>query len=191
MQRDRGLAGSDDRFVMALPESAIHTVAPRHIEALLARELGHHLGGPATSGLLAAWYALPGRIAARLGALAVRLLLGATKAAVGLALLAPTRAKKASVRALDRIAVWVAVIFFALPIIAALAVYVVPVAAASIAIVVATAYIDSMILRKKSVLVDRFAIELGYGSELTQLSAMGYSARGRPTGNPSSSRTGM
>ncbi|MDT9692491.1 M48 family metalloprotease [Streptomyces sp. P9(2023)] len=35
---------------------------PERLEAILAHELGHHLGGHAWAGLLGQWYALPGRL---------------------------------------------------------------------------------------------------------------------------------
>ncbi|WP_407560543.1 M48 family metalloprotease [Streptomyces sp. 184] len=45
---------------------AVHHLPPRHLAAVLAHELGHHVGGHSWSSLLGYWYALPGRLAWRL-----------------------------------------------------------------------------------------------------------------------------
>jgi Zn-dependent protease with chaperone function len=41
---------------------AINTLPPRQLQAVLAHELGHHRGGHPWAGLIASWYALPGRL---------------------------------------------------------------------------------------------------------------------------------
>ncbi|MBP2191360.1 hypothetical protein [Nocardia goodfellowii] len=172
VQRDRGVVAPGDRFVMTVPQSLVHGVSARHLEALLARELGYHLGGSASSALLVAWYSLPGRLAVRVGTLAIRLLLTATRASIQVALFARSGASKASVRAFDRVSIWIAVLFFVLPTIVVFAVYVVPAVAIGMALAIGIAYGDSKIRARRSALIDRFAIELGYGDELAQLSAM-------------------
>lgn len=48
---------------------------PKQLEAILAHELGHHLSGHPTVGILSWWYALPARGAAFLAGVAVRFIL--------------------------------------------------------------------------------------------------------------------
>jgi Zn-dependent protease with chaperone function len=54
--------------VVAVSRWALYTLPPQHLEAALAHELSHHLGGRAWLSLLSFWYSIPSRaglIAAR------------------------------------------------------------------------------------------------------------------------------
>lgn len=41
---------------------AVQSLPPHHLAAVLAHELGHHVGGHAWANLLSSWYSLPGRL---------------------------------------------------------------------------------------------------------------------------------
>lgn len=61
--------------VVAVTRWALYTLPPRHLEAALAHELSHHLGGRSWLSLLGFWYSIPARaglIAARAIARLVR-----------------------------------------------------------------------------------------------------------------------
>jgi Zn-dependent protease with chaperone function len=47
---------------IAVTRWAINVLTPRQLQAVLAHELGHHRGGHPLAGLVASWYALPGRL---------------------------------------------------------------------------------------------------------------------------------
>ncbi|WP_433193991.1 M48 family metalloprotease [Nocardia sp. CA-107356] len=51
--------------IVAVTRAALDRLPPQHLSAVLAHELGHHLGGHSWAALLTYWYALPGRMAAR------------------------------------------------------------------------------------------------------------------------------
>lgn len=51
--------------IVAVTSWAIHMLRPPHLAAVLAHELGHHLGGHAWASLLSYWYSLPARMAIR------------------------------------------------------------------------------------------------------------------------------
>lgn len=44
---------------VAVTEAAVQNLSPAQLEAVLAHELGHHLGGHAWASLLRYWYSLP------------------------------------------------------------------------------------------------------------------------------------
>jgi Zn-dependent protease with chaperone function len=46
---------------IAVTRWALNVLSPRQLQAVLAHELGHHRGGHPWAGLVAFWYALPGR----------------------------------------------------------------------------------------------------------------------------------
>jgi Zn-dependent protease with chaperone function len=48
---------------IAVTRWTLNTLTPRQLQAVLAHELGHHRGGHPWAGLVAFWYALPGRLA--------------------------------------------------------------------------------------------------------------------------------
>ncbi|WP_067452914.1 M48 family metalloprotease [Nocardia alba] len=76
--------------IVAVTRGAL-ILPPHQLEALLAHELGHHLGGHSWATLLTYWYALPGRLLVRVlhwstqlvFALAAGLTLGAAGGAMG------------------------------------------------------------------------------------------------------------
>jgi Zn-dependent protease with chaperone function len=47
--------------VVAVTRWALYTLPPSHLEAVLAHELAHHLGGRSWLGLLSFWYSIPAR----------------------------------------------------------------------------------------------------------------------------------
>jgi Zn-dependent protease with chaperone function len=49
--------------IIGLTRWALYTLPPSHLEAALAHELGHHLGGRDWIGLLGFWYSIPARCA--------------------------------------------------------------------------------------------------------------------------------
>ena len=51
--------------IVAVTRMALDRLAPPHLAAVLAHELGHHVGGHSWASLLAQWYSLPGRVAAQ------------------------------------------------------------------------------------------------------------------------------
>ncbi|MFF9012205.1 M48 family metalloprotease [Streptomyces sp. NPDC014870] len=51
---------------------SLHHLPPERLTAVLAHELGHHVGGHAWAGLLGLWYALPGRVARRVAGWVLR-----------------------------------------------------------------------------------------------------------------------
>lgn len=51
--------------IVAVTRTSLDHLPPQHLSAVLAHELGHHLGGHSWAALLTYWYALPGRGAAR------------------------------------------------------------------------------------------------------------------------------
>lgn len=51
--------------VVAVTRWALRSLPPQHLAALLAHELGHHIGGHSWAGLLAYWYSLPTRFVRR------------------------------------------------------------------------------------------------------------------------------
>jgi Zn-dependent protease with chaperone function len=57
--------------VVAVTQSALR-LSPRHLEAILAHELGHHLSGHAWVSLLGWYYSVPARLSVRLVALLLR-----------------------------------------------------------------------------------------------------------------------
>lgn len=48
--------------IVGVTRGAMSGLPPEHLAAILAHELGHHVGGHAWAGLLGAWYALPARV---------------------------------------------------------------------------------------------------------------------------------
>lgn len=52
--------------VVAVTRWALRNLPPQHLAALLAHELGHHIGGHAWAGLLTYWYSLPTRVMRRI-----------------------------------------------------------------------------------------------------------------------------
>ncbi|WP_425471783.1 M48 family metalloprotease [Streptomyces cadmiisoli] len=51
--------------IVGVTRFAVHQLPNGELAAVMAHELGHHVGGHAWSGLLGYWYALPGRLAWR------------------------------------------------------------------------------------------------------------------------------
>ncbi|WP_327145237.1 M48 family metalloprotease [Nocardia sp. NBC_01327] len=51
--------------IVAVTRIALDRLPPQHLSAVLAHELGHHLGGHSWAALLTYWYSLPGRVAVR------------------------------------------------------------------------------------------------------------------------------
>ncbi|WP_324611209.1 M48 family metalloprotease, partial [Streptomyces sp. WM4235] len=48
--------------IVSVTQKSLNTLPPEQLSAVLAHELGHHVGGHAWSGLLGVWYALPARV---------------------------------------------------------------------------------------------------------------------------------
>ncbi|MCY0919523.1 MULTISPECIES: M48 family metalloprotease [unclassified Streptomyces] len=48
--------------IVSVTQKSLNTLPPERLGAVLAHELGHHVGGHAWSGLLGVWYALPARV---------------------------------------------------------------------------------------------------------------------------------
>lgn len=67
-------AAASSGHIVTVTRAALQTMAPRELAAVLAHELGHHLGGHAWTLQLANWYALPFRALTELVVLFVRLL---------------------------------------------------------------------------------------------------------------------
>jgi Zn-dependent protease with chaperone function len=59
---------------VAVTRWTLTALTPRQLQAILARELGHHQGGHPWAGLLAFWYSLPGRFVAALSRRFLRLI---------------------------------------------------------------------------------------------------------------------
>ncbi|MBM7788029.1 M48 family metalloprotease [Tenggerimyces flavus] len=76
--------------LVLVTRAALQALPPRELAAVLAHELGHHLGGHVWAAALAYWYSLPCRILARLAVLFIRLVTVVT-AAILTGLLAFTR----------------------------------------------------------------------------------------------------
>lgn len=51
--------------VVAVTRWALRSLPPQHLAAVLAHELGHHIGGHSWAGLLTYWYSLPTRLVRR------------------------------------------------------------------------------------------------------------------------------
>ncbi|ATL69854.1 M48 family metalloprotease [Nocardia terpenica] len=51
--------------IVAVTRGSLDRLAPQHLSAVLAHELGHHLGGHAWAGMLSYWYSMPGRLFVR------------------------------------------------------------------------------------------------------------------------------
>ncbi|MGW7368972.1 M48 family metalloprotease [Streptomyces sp. NPDC054841] len=112
-------------------------LAPDKLAAVLAHELGHHLGGHAWAGLLGEWYALPGRIAMFLARVVLRIV-----AAVA--------------QVLPLLGCLVGLIFVAV-------VIAVAVSFPPLLIVLVTPYLLAWAGRTAELRADRTAAELGYG----------------------------
>ncbi|GAB3741601.1 M48 family metalloprotease [Microlunatus parietis] len=66
-------ASAASGHIVTVTRAAVQVMPPRELAAVLAHELGHHLGGHPWAGLLAHWYSLPFRALTRLIVLFVRL----------------------------------------------------------------------------------------------------------------------
>jgi Zn-dependent protease with chaperone function len=76
-------ASATSGHIVTVTSGALQSMSPRQLAAVLAHELGHHLGGHAWMGALTYWYCLPARLVVRvLSALAhlFTLLIGAVAA---------------------------------------------------------------------------------------------------------------
>jgi Zn-dependent protease with chaperone function len=60
--------------IVAVTRRSLNSLSPRHLEAVLAHELGHHLQGHAWASLLTYWYSLPGRLAYAVAGFVARML---------------------------------------------------------------------------------------------------------------------
>ncbi|WP_344216541.1 M48 family metalloprotease [Kribbella sancticallisti] len=148
---------------VAVTRWSLYTLPPSHLEAVLAHELAHHLGGRSWLRLLGFWYSLPAR-----GALAVmRLLLKLIKAVpvlgcliVGFFLVA-------------YLGVIVAMLMFNESLLTPL-LYFTPLLAAPIL---------AWLSRWNEQNADRTAAELGYGPKLVEV-FYGWQVRGQDAGRP-------
>ncbi|MER5641659.1 M48 family metalloprotease [Kitasatospora sp. NPDC002227] len=80
-ERDELNATAAAGHIVAVTSHALEKLPNSQLAAVLAHELGHHVGGHPWAGLLADWYALPARTVGRWIALGVRKLLGSGEAA--------------------------------------------------------------------------------------------------------------
>lgn len=65
--------------IVAVTRGSLRDQPPHHLAAVLAHELGHHLGGHARASLLSAWYAIPGRLVLHVVRVIVRVALAVAK----------------------------------------------------------------------------------------------------------------
>ncbi|GAA2260272.1 M48 family metalloprotease [Actinomadura luteofluorescens] len=129
--------------IVAITDWTLRTQQPRSLAAILAHELGHHMGGHAWSTLVVLWYSLPGRVAVR-----------ATRAVVRFAL--------HMIRAFSALG-WslaiVVLIFIGFGLV---------LAAPYLVLLPALPYAAAYASRAAELRADRFAARLGYGEDLLQ-----------------------
>lgn len=131
---------------VSVTSGAMRQVPPRALTAILAHELGHHVGGHAWATTLVYWYAIPGRIALWLLGLLVSIALGIGRAIAHLGLVG-------AALSLVIVVLVLIVAVYALPVVALLYV---------LSLVTAVAH------RQGELKADRFAVELGFGPALLE-----------------------
>jgi Zn-dependent protease with chaperone function len=144
IENSRALNASAAGGHIVVVTAAALGLPPEHLEAVLAHELGHHLGGHAFVGLLHAWFGLPLRIV-------TRVVNGLTRVvSIILAIFRPfsiiiygLSLMVAVVMACFALVVWV---FLAIPVM-----------------------VSTVIGRRSELRADRTAVQLGYGWELLAL----------------------
>jgi Zn-dependent protease with chaperone function len=119
------------------------SLAPRQLEAILAHELGHHLGGHAMIGLLHAWYSWPLRLLVRLCAIVARV------ASMVMMVVRPF----SSILAL---------ILLPLALLSCVGSLLVPLVALPVTV-------SHVVMRRSELRADGTAVRLGYGAELLDL----------------------
>jgi Zn-dependent protease with chaperone function len=129
------------------------TLPTRHLEAVLAHELGHHLGGHAMIGLLHAWYSWPLRLLVRLSMWIGR------GASVAMAIVRP-------------FAPMLALAILPLAFVSCLGSLLVPLIALPV-------WLSTIVMRRSELRADGTAVRLGYGPELLWL-CRGWAAREQP-----------
>jgi Zn-dependent protease with chaperone function len=136
---------------------------PRYLEAILAHELGHHIGGHAAIGLLHTWYSWPLRMVVRLAMWIGRL------ASVAMAVTRP-------------FIPLLALVLLPLVLISCAGTLLVPLIALPVTV-------STVVMRRSELRADGTAVRLGYGPELLALYRQ-WAAREQPRGGVwSSTRT--
>ncbi|MDT0300961.1 M48 family metalloprotease [Streptomonospora wellingtoniae] len=134
---------------------ALAELAPAHLEAVLAHELGHHLGGHPWARILVYWYSLPTRAVLRLAGLITRLLTRLYSLTIGAMLI--SRSRNTGTAAFVGCALLLVPAFCVLPFLLPL----VP--------LVVAAPVDAWFSRRGELYADRVAADLGYGPHLADL----------------------
>ncbi|MDX2808840.1 M48 family metalloprotease [Streptomyces scabiei] len=70
--------------IVGVTRGAMRNLPPQHLAAVLAHELGHHVGGHAWAGLLGHWYAVPARLVMSALRLVIRVLARISEILAGL-----------------------------------------------------------------------------------------------------------
>ncbi|MER6158740.1 M48 family metalloprotease [Streptomyces sp. NPDC001868] len=70
--------------IVGVTRGAMRNLPPQHLAAVLAHELGHHVGGHAWAGLLGHWYALPARLVMSALRLVIRVIAAISEFLAGL-----------------------------------------------------------------------------------------------------------
>jgi Zn-dependent protease with chaperone function len=128
---------------------------PRYLEAILAHELGHHIGGHAAIGLLHTWYSFPMRTVVRLASWVGRL------ASIAMALTRP-------------FIPLLALVLLPLLLVSCVGSLLVPLVALPVTVSI-------VVMRRSELRADGTAVRLGYGPELLAL-YRGWAARELPRG---------
>jgi Zn-dependent protease with chaperone function len=126
---------------------------PRQLEAILAHELGHHLGGHAMIGLLHTWYSWPLRTLVRVCGAVARM------ASLAMAIVRP-------------ISALLALALLPLALVSCAGSLLVPLVAIPVTL-------STIVMRRSELRADGTAVRLGYGPELLAL-YRGWAARERP-----------
>lgn len=169
--------------IVAITSAALR-LGPRELEAILAHELGHHLGGDQRARMLSYWYALPLTLLWRLlRRITWRLAVFVAQAAhivgaVGVLGLVGVR------KPMDTIAFAVAVvsrIAILLAVAGAAVVHFGAVVAVPLAAILLEPFAERAQRRRGELDADRTAVDLGYGSEMRAVLDL-WSRRGEPAG---------
>ncbi|MGW1670288.1 M48 family metalloprotease [Streptomyces sp. NPDC002324] len=126
--------------IVGVTRGAMRNLPPQHLAAVLAHELGHHVGGHAWAGLLGHWYAVPARLVMSALRLVIRVIAAISEILAGLFVLF--------------LGVLAIALLFTFP--AALALYAVP-------------FLLAWSGRQSELRADRFAGLIGYGPLLVSV----------------------
>lgn len=153
--------------IVTVTRQALDSMRPNQLAAVLAHELGHHIGGHSWANLLTHWYALPARLFTRVLRVVIRVAVLALQTVVAVASRAPLLVKIA-VRVVVLSVIPLTVFFIVSFVILSVGDgdYWVP---ALVVALLASPLLLAWLARRSEFRADRFAADLGFGRPLIEV----------------------